>query len=374
MRKMSLSIFLLITANVLIGQENTTTENNLTEDYVYGIFYYNKLDHLRGSYRRNYTALEDMGLGRLNATIYDFNFGKNTEGLKLQPMTLGFSFASRNKKSGFYFLLSSSNFMFNPWARDSTWVDEKISGQSLGYIYLSKHFSLQSDVTHFHGNLSIYGRVYIPIIKTHFGAGTSPYDEIIDPIDQQKKIVKSNVTSIDRLSFGTSIIPYFDVGLKLLRVSQVRYIPNFSFSLNQLMSNERMKRMRWDATLFFESRLGKVTSLDDFKDYDIRFTLYRLSNSFSQDEPIDLRFTAFLSASYKSPVDLFTNTLTESGKIFTGQTGLGGELGIGIRAIGIKKYHVPEETYVKASIYYNYSEYFELYPGQEYGIKFKVTF
>ena len=64
------------------------------------------------------------------------------------------------------------------------------------------------------------------------------------------------------------------------------------------------------------------------KDFDVRFVLYRLIG----DEVVDvdgicLRYTIFTGVSYKSEVNYFTKTLTESGLVYNGQDGLGFECG-----------------------------------------------
>ncbi len=58
--------------------------------------------------------------------------------------------------------------------------------------------------------------------------------------------------------------------------------------------------------------------------------------------------------------------------VYNGQNGFGGELGVGIRVLGFKKLGFEEDTYVRLSYYYNYSGYYERFPGMEQGFKFRV--
>ena len=59
---------------------------------------------------------------------------------------------------------------------------------------------------------------------------------------------------------------------------------------------------------------------------------------------------------------------------YTGGHGLGGEIGVGLRVLGFKQMGFEEDTYVKFSVFYNYSEYFERYPPMKWGVKFRVIY
>ncbi|MDX9771442.1 MAG: hypothetical protein RBT19_13860 [Tenuifilaceae bacterium] len=357
-------------------------EQNLTPDYVNGVFYYKRLDYMRHSYdKARMLHREGYGgmLGGIFSVMYDFNWGVDTDRLQGRPMMLGFALGDGNqKKWGFHFLgYGTGNATNRDLSKEFKAIiaPDRYRAYTIGASYDLGFVSLTADATLANGMPSIYGRVFVPFLKTHIGVGTSQFDEVIDPIDNQKKIIKSNVLNIDNLSFATSLIPYFNLGLKIFRISQIRYAPNIYLSAHQFVKSEKWDRMKWDADLFFETRTGKVQDLKSLEDYDIRFTLYRMGNSMggsSTDKPIDLRYTAFVGVSYKSEVDLYSKTLTESGMVYNGQHGFGFETGVGIRVLGFKRLGFEEDTYVRLSYYYNYSGYYERFPGMGQGVKFKV--
>ncbi len=371
----AIMLFALISAYPQEGQ-------NLTPDYVNGVFYYKRLDYMRHSYdKARMLHREGYGgmLGGIFSVMYDFNWGIDTDRLQGRPMMLGFALGDgKQKKWGVHFLgYGTGNASNRDLSKEFKAIiaPDRYRAYTIGASYDLGFVSLTADATLANGMPSIYGRVFVPILKTHIGVGTSQFDEIIDPVDNQKKIIKSNALNIDNLSFATSLIPYFNVGLKIFRISQIRYAPNIYLSAHQFVKSEKWDRMKWDADLFFETRTGKVKELKSLEDYDIRFTLYRMGNSMggsSSDNPIDLRYTAFVGVSYKSEVDLYSKTLTESGMVYNGQNGLGFEAGVGIRVLGFKRLGFEEDTYVRLSYYYNYSGYYERFPGMEQGVKFKV--
>ena len=206
---------------------------NLTPDYVNGVFYYKRLDYMRHSYdKARMLHREGSGgmLGGIFSVMYDFNWGVDTDRLQGRPMMLGFALGDgKQKKWGFHFLgYGTGNATNRDLSKDFIAIiaPDRFRAYTIGASYDLGFISLTADATLANGMPSIYGRVFVPILKTHIGVGTSQFDEIIDPVDNQKKIIKSNALNIDNLSFATSLIPYFNVGLKIFRISQIRYAPN----------------------------------------------------------------------------------------------------------------------------------------------------
>lgn len=353
--------------------------DNLTGEYINGIYYYNRLDFMRSSYDRWQGLMKDYHPGEdvkeYNFGIYsamnDFNIGQDVDGNKISPMLIGYALGK--EKLGYYFLLSSTD-VGNMLKKDS--LDNRINYNAItfGLNYQTKYFSLMSDVTLANSELSVYGKIYFPFLKSHIGIGSSPFDEIVDPISNQKKIIRSNL-NFDQLDFNTSILQYATIGLKLLKYTKTRYMPNISTSAHAFVKRNKWADMKYDAELFFETRGEKWDNFFDMQDFDVRFVLYRLLGDAVVDvDGICLRYTIFGGVSYKSEVNYFTQTITESGLIYNGQNGLGFELGGGLRVLGFKKYGFQEDTYVRLSYFYNYSQYFERFSGLKQGLKFKVMF
>jgi hypothetical protein len=371
-----LAIMVLPVAGCLAQQPG----ENLTGEYINGVFYYKRLDYMRESYDRWRMIMDEYHPGedvrKYNYGIYsamnDFNFGRDVDTTKITPMLIGYAFGKN--KLGYYFLLSTSDFR-NIFRKEVDRSAGYFNGVTLGLSYQIKWFSLLADVTYASKSLSVYGKLFLPGLKTHFGVGTSRFDEVVDPVDQQKRMVKSKVLNPDQFTFATSIVPYFNVGLRLLRYTRVRYVPNISLALHQYIRKERWAEMKWDAELFLETRGEKTRNILKMEDYDVRLTLYRLlGEPLVKEDGICLRWAVFGGVSYKSELDYFAQTLTESGKVYTGQHGVGFEAGTGLRVLGFKKYGFQEDTYVRFSYFYNYSNYFERYPGMKQGLKFKVMF
>ncbi len=374
-RKIFVSLVLLVISLRLASQEN----DNLTPDYINGVFYYKRLDYMRHSYdkaRMLHKAGHGGMLGGFFSVMYDFNYGIDTDRLMGRPMLLGFAVGDgKSKKWGIHFLgYGTGNAAHRDLSSEfkEAIAPDRFRAYSFGGSYTFNLFSLTADATLANGIPSLYGRIFIPFLKTHFGVGTSQFDEIIDPIDDQKKIVRSKVLNIDNFSFATSLVPYFNVGLKIYKLSQVRYAPNLYLSAHQFFNHNKWSRMSWDADLFIEARGGQLKDLTKLEDYDVRFTLYKLIGKPWVESIISVRPTLFAGISYKSEIDLFDKTLSESGMVYNGQNGLGGEVGFGIRVLGFKKLGFEEDTYLRLSYYYNYSGYHERYPGMEQGVKFKV--
>jgi len=356
------------------------TDENLTGEYINGIFYYNRLDYMRQSYDRWGMIMKeyhpDEDVRKYNYGIYsainDFNFGKDVDGVKITPLLLGYAFGKNH--FGYYFLLSTNDFR-NTFRSEEEESAGKFNAVTLGTSYQTKWFSLLADATYASQEFSIYGKVFLPIIRSHIGVGTSRFDEYVDPVSEQKRIIRKKVLRPDVFSFATSIIPYFNVGLRILKLTKSKYIPNISFAFHQFKDQSQWGEMKWDGEVFFETRGEEIKNIASMKDFDVRFTLYRLlGEPLVEEDGICLRWTVFAGASYKSELDYFAETLTESGKVYTGQSGVGFELGTGLRVLGFKKYGFQEDTYVRFSYFNNYSNYFERYPGMKQGLKFKVMF
>jgi hypothetical protein len=64
--------------------------------------------------------------------------------------------------------------------------------------------------------------------------------------------------------------------------------------------------------------------------------------------------------------------MRDAGIFYAGPKGWGGELGYGMRVLGLKAMGVEDETFLRLSLYYNYSEYFEVFPSIIGGVKFRV--
>lgn len=358
---------------------------NLTHEYINGIFYFKMLDNLRGSYDKarmlNRDGYEGMLKG-IYGTLYDFNFGIDSDKLLGTPKMYGMAVGdTKSVKWGAHVLAySTSNASYSNLSKEFRRAisPDRFRAITVGGSYDFKYLYLTADYTYAAGVSSLYGRVFVPFLRTHVGVGTSQFDEIIDPIDQQKKIIKSKVFSFDNVQFVTSAIPYLNLGLKVYRISQLRYAPNVYFSVHQFFKKSVWEKFRWDADFFFETRTSDLLKISEMEDYDARFTLYWLSRpglfvkNKDENAPIDVRATVFAGVSYKSETDIYNQAISESGMVYNGQQGLGIEVGAGLRVLGFKRLGYMEDTYIRLSYYNNYSAYFERYPGMMQGVKFRV--
>lgn len=389
MRVAIFCLFIVLFSSLpLQSQVSADEEENLTPDYINNVFYYKRLDYMRHSHdRARMLHREGFGgmLGGIFSVMYDFNYGQDMDRLRSAPMLLGAALGDGDKKRwGFHFLLYGTG---NASIGTTDWKNRKYDREfkrtisphrfraySVGGSVDLWLISLTADATWANGVPSVYGRVFVPFLRTHVGVGSSQFDEVIDPVSEQKKIIQSEIFNIDHLTFATSLIPYFNVGLKVFRLTQRRYAPNFSMAAHQFVNKSRWGTMNWDADIFFETRGGKVRELTDLEDFEARFTLHRLfwdTNDWD-DLPITFRGSIYLGLSYKSEVDFLDNTLSESGMVYNGQNGFGMELGVGLRVLGFRKFGFEEDTYVKLSYYNNFSGYYERFPGMRQGIKFRV--
>jgi hypothetical protein len=385
--KKLLVILLLIYALSPQGFAQEESEN-LTPDYINGVFYYKRLDYMRHSYdKARMLNKEGYGgwLGGIFSVMYDFNYGTDMDRIGARPMLLGFALGDgQHKRWGFHFLgYGTGNAAIGNTDLDNRAFDREFKkalsphrfrAYTVGGSLDLNYFSVTADASLINNVPSVYGRLFIPFLKTHIGLGTSQFDEIIDPVDQQKKIIRSKVFNIDHLSFATSSIPYFNLGLKIYRITQRRFSPNISMAAHQFFKRSQWDDMNWDADIFFETRGGKLSDLSAFNDFESRFTVYRLfwKNVSYDDAPILLRSTVFAGVSYKSEIDYLDQTLTESGMVYNGQSGFGYEACIGLRVLGFRKFGFEEDTYVRLSYYNNYSGYYDRFPGMTQGVKFKV--
>ncbi len=361
----------------------TETENS-TSDYVNSVFYYENLDILRGSYTR-WKALEKIGGEEANpgiSAVYNFNWGRNIEGDTRVPMTFGLGFG---KKVGFYFMtftshmrvLNFSSTWEENWESDS---EHRFTANTVGLSWTNKYFSLLADVTYIQKNWSYFVQFSIPAIKTRAGVSFSQFNESQDFIAGENTIVRGDSYSPEFYYVTTSIVPGFNLGLDVFSYSKVKASPNIDFSLYRLRSPEKWQTMKIDAQVYFASRAEGWEKVLRSDDYDFRFSGYYF---FGYDESsmvnqnsggvIVGRMGLVASVSYKSGTDLLAETIQESNSNTYYLTGWGGEFGFVWRMIGFKKYGAVTEDLLKLVMYYNYSEYNELYPPLIGGLKFKVT-
>jgi len=376
-------IFIISQLCPLILQAQSSDENQ-TGNYINSIYYYNRLDYMRSSYDRwqcmmnDYAPDEDVrdyNFGIYSA-INDFNLASDADGNKIYPMLIGYALGAGKSNFGYYFLLSSTDVSR---MRQKDAIENKLTFEAAtaGFNFQTKYFSLMTDFTYANSGLSVYGKIFVPAIKSHFGIGSSPYDEIIDPVSKQKKVIRSNIRP-DQFIFGTSVLQYVNLGLKLFTMTKTRYMPNISTAAHNFISEKRWGSIKYDAEFFFETRGEKWENFFKMQDFDTRFVLYRFLDKPDEVSDTDLgmalRWAVFVGTSYKSELNYFDETISESGLVYNGQSGLGFDVGCGMRVLGFKKYGFQEDTYVRLSYFYNYSQYFERFPGMKQGLKFKVIF
>ena len=359
---------------------------SFTADYVNSMFYYSNLDHLRSSFNR-ISSLESLesnnGKSKSNfkrgAVIYDFNYGRNVMGKPKVPMLVGAS--GMYKQIGFHALISTTHMrMFGggeSWEENYVYDLERFSGSSFGLSYNNKWFNVLGDVTYAQKNLSFFGQFNIPVIKLRAGIGISKYNQIIDSLGYTT-IIQGDRFTPDYYFVNSSILKFINVGFSVLSFSEVRLSPHLSFSLYQLYNRNRWSNLKFDVELYLKTQTPGIKEVFEMQDYEARCSFYFFAGAdfgSSSDEtasPIATRGAFFTSISYKSGTDYIAQTMQNAGISYKGPTGWGGEIGYGIRVLGLRNYGIDDETFLKVSLYYNYSAYFDVWPALIGGIKFRV--
>jgi hypothetical protein len=311
--------------------------------------------------------------------VYDFNVAEDVNGDKIYPQLFGLALGER--MYGVYFIGYTSDFA-KGFRNNEERSEDFYNAGSIGAHLNLKYITFKGDVSVDSESTSMYARTMIPLLRTYAGVRYSKYQKAETETGENTGIVEADKYKYDIIDGGTSIFRIFNLGLTYYRLTEAPYVPNISASIHQLFDKKNWSSMEWDAEIYFESRNTTLNKSSELKDYEVRFVLYKLiGNSLIgasgvQNNGIDVRFTIYAGISYKSTkeVDSSTNILTENEKIYNGQNGVGGEIGIGLRILGFKEYGFNEDTYIKFCYFYNYSEYFDRYPGIQSGFKFRVIF
>lgn len=372
-------------------------QSDQTADYINSLFFHNRLAVVRTSYDRwqslTSTYYPDKHPWELNSHFYsamnDFNYGKDKDGHSVSPMMLGYAFGF--PVFGFYFLgytTDFGNFFRKPSKESPGYFKAATVGANVDLTYAT----LQGDATFSNNTVTFFTKTYVPSVKTFIGLGLSTY-RLSTPLaaaeapagsgrttaaSTPRQIVRGGAYATDMIQAGTSIVRYFNVGFRYLRLVQARYVPNISTAWHQFRNVEEWEHMTYDAELFFESRNQTLSKTLSPKDYEARVVVYYMFDETLVSEKVGKkgvvgRPAAFLGLSYKSEENGFTGSIpTQSGKVYTGQDGIGWEIGVGLRVLGLKQFGFQEDSYVKLSYFRNYSQYFERYPGLRSGIKFRV--
>lgn len=400
-------IVLFLIAQSLTGPVNAQSDK--TMQYVNQTFYNKRLSLIRTGYDRwkglGDTYPQEKHISELNHHFYsavnDFNFGRDADGKGIMPFMVGYAFGW--PIGGFYFLGYTTDFR-NFFRKDKDESNGYYKAFTVGANVDLRLITLQGDATVAGGTLSFYGKSYIAFLKSFVGAGISTFglknrtipgaaaipantvllskgiESNAAPVNVQQIIDKGSY-ALDMIEFGTNYVRYFNTGLKYFKLVKARYVPNISTAYHQFVDYKDWENMKWDLELFYESRGKTLTKSFSPKDYEARVVFYKFlgdqSDAISSDvgsTGITWRPAAFLGLSYKSKEDAITQTLTESGQAYTGEYGAGGEVGIGLRVLGFKRFGFQEDTYVKLSYFINYSQYFERLPAMTSGLKFRVLF
>lgn len=397
-------VIALVPITAALGQNDRTTE------YINQTFYNKRLSLIRTGYDR-WKALADtypqeQHISESNHHFYsavnDFNFGKDADGKGIMPFMVGYAFGW--PIGGFYFLGYTTDFR-NFFRKDKDESAGYYKAFTVGANVDLKLITLQGDATVTGSSVFFYGKSYIAPVRSFIGAGISKFglananlagssaapsdpavllkynsNQSTNALNPQQIINKGRY-ALDMIEFGTSYIRYFNTGIKYFKLIKAKYVPNISTAYHQFVDYKDWENLEWDAEFFYESRGKTLTQSFTPKDYEARLVVYKFlggsSDALSTDvgtTGITWRPAAFLGLSYKSKEDAIGETLTESGQAYTGEYGAGGEIGVGFRVLGFKRFGFQEDTYVKLSYFYNYSQYFERLPAMTSGLKFRVLF
>ena len=388
LKKVAMATSLLAVVHSAQAQYNQPESYDFTADYINSVYYYKNLDHLRGAYDRvlgmqsltgKYTGRSDSLDLQGTSVIYDFNYGRNIVGDSKIPMLFGGAYVSKNYSV--HALISTTHMRI--FSHEDTWQEKlqadpkRFQGTTIGGSYNHKWFNVLGDITYAQKNLSYFGQLNVPIIKLRAGIGLSPYTELTDTLGFTK-IVEGNKITPDYYFVKSAIIPFINFGFSVLSFSEVRVSPNVSFSLYQIRKKEKWHNLKFDMEVFIQTHSPGYKEILEFEDVDARVTFYLLGGKSEErsrgivNPTIATHQTLFLGLSYKSGKDYITETMRNAGVFYAGPKGLGGELGVGVRVLGLKNYNVDNETFLKLSLYYNYSEYYEVWPSLIGGIKFRV--
>jgi hypothetical protein len=384
-------------------------QSDRTAEYINQTFYNKRLSLIRTGYDRwkglADTYPQEKHISEMNSHFYaavnDFNFGKDANGRGIMPMMVGYAFGW--PIGGFYFLGYTTDFL-NFYRKDKRESTGYYKAFTLGINADMRLLTLQGDATISGGTISFYGKSYIAPLKSFMGAGISKFgliDRVVpgsstqrmDPAALAKsganiaapfnaqQIINKGTYALDMVEFGINYFRYFNTGLKYFKLVKARYVPNVSTAYHQFVDFKNWGKMNWDFELFYESRGKTLSKSFSPKDYEVRFAIYKFLGDQSDAIVTEIgtkgtttRPAAFLGLSYKSKEDAIGETLTESGQAYTGENGVGGEIGIGFRVLGFKRFGFQEDTYVKLSYFVNYSQYFERLPAMTSGLKFRVVF
>lgn len=366
-----------------------------TVEYINSVFYNKRLKVVRSGFDRWQNLINEYYPGKsatafndgIYSAVYDFNYGKDTEKDKVYPQMVGAGVGT--DWVGVYFMGYTTDIA-NFFRDKEEYTAGDYRAGTAGINLNLKYIAFQGDVTYTKTGTEptrepeYYGKVSIPFIKTSGGAGYSKYKLLTDPVTDKESIVESDKLSANMFDFSTSFFRFFNLGFRYYKLLEARYMPNISLSLHQFLQPDDWGDLQWDFDLFFESRSKELDESYKPKDYDVRLVIYRLfgsgyvnKQSVNEEGEIgafSVKPCWFLGISYKSKENEFVNTLTESGMVYTGEHGFGCELGVGMRILGFKSLGFDEDTYVKFSGFYNYSEYFERFPAMEWGLKFRVIY
>ena len=358
---------------------------NNTANYINSVFYYKRLSMLRNAYET-----KDQTKKGMNSLIMDFNFyARDKDNDLIMPMMVGIGTSDTTVfgRMGYYFLAYSTNlFNFAPLddTTNASWFEKNLSfhgtsdeqkkrlryyGISAGMSFDLNYVKLLADITYSKNTFTYYGQAFVPVLNTHFGATYSKFKEMdYDIFDENGDSIRVKVIGIsdsyhlDMVDLKNYSLKKVVLGFKYIKMIKARYVPNISMSLSQAFPN---RNFPFDMEFFFETRGHQLADVISMKDFDTRFTYY-----FS---PIEKVFTWYTGVSYKSKEDGYSRTISESGRVYNGQNGIGFEFGFATRNPDKESSHgFLDKNFIKYCIYYNYSEYFDRYPGNVWGMKFRI--
>lgn len=395
MKSNKLFLVLLLTV-VLIGINADIVYSDADDIsyYINSIYYNNKLEVIRTSYDRWNNIIDthhpDKHPTDINhhfyATVYDFNYAYDTTGQKIYPQLIGFAFGW--EFVGLYFIAHTSDIA-NHFRDEIDKSEGEYNAGTVGMNIDLKLITLQGDVTRDSEQTTFYSKAYIPLLETYCGARFSRYES--EEVLGRNKIRRSENYTYDVVNAGSSLLRVFNLGFSYYPLIKAKYAPNISTSIHQFMGKDSWESVGYDLEIYFESKSEKLNSEYKLEDYEVRVVLYWLlgrslvsSRSSTSDVGIAVRPAFFVGVSYKSFKDSFRSTVLDNNRIDTKeerdiwhdskQDGVGVEAGIGLRIFGFRRFGFREDTYVKLAYFYNYSQYYERYPGIQHGVKFRVVY
>ncbi|NPV00600.1 MAG: hypothetical protein HPY53_04375 [Brevinematales bacterium] len=349
-------LFLVVPIGTVFSTETT--------DYMNYMFFNSQMEHMRTTHERAIL----LNNNEVFSLITDIRYTDNSTG-GLMSVMYGAGYVDSSITFGVYYLGYTSDLGFtmgvtvpgNGLYRDGFGASGIGLSLNLAIMLITFDWTFAFDKTF------QYAKVYIPLLRSSVGFGFSPYENQVSIVDNKvinKAVYTGGSPRFNILKFDSAILQIIGLGLEYFTAKKT-VNPIATFAVHNIIPQDDWEDMLFDA--FFYVRPSVEVDLQSVKivnfEARVKVWFYIPDTKLGGTGGNDLlgRTGMYCAFSIVQP--------SQDNTEYHGGSGLGLELGMGGAVLDNLNLGMKPDFF-NISYFWNYSGYFNTYPGMSQGFRF----